>query len=217
MGPQVHALLPQNLQHDGTALLSRAVDMVEGLLRRLQGQEVRHLAVHARGPQGAPEGDDQGPAVVHVQGPLGLLLGHGEEVAPHRRARDHHLFRAAVVPPAGLEAHHDAVRVVFQHLGGEAGDGVGLVDRRGDFHPGGGLHQRIAGVAPGAHHGVGPEGPEDGFRLAGGPDEVAHGDEIVLDFGGLEGAVKAGDVDGLEVIARLGNQVLLQTPFRADE
>ena len=191
--------------------------MVEGLLPGLQGQKIRHLAVHARGPQGPPEGDDQGPPVVHPQDPLSLRFRQWKEVPPHRSSGDHHLLRAAVVLPAGLEAHHDPVRVSLQHLGRQAGYGVGLVDSGGNPHLGGGFHQRIAGIAPGTHHRVGPEGPENGPGLPRSPYEVAHGDEVVLDLRGLERAVEAGDMDGLEVIARLGHQVLFQSPLRADE
>ena len=119
--------------------------------------------------------------------------------------------------PAGLEAHHDAVRVSFQHLGSKARNGVGLVDRRGNPRLGGGLYQRVAGIASGAHHRVGPKGPEDGPGLPGSPDEVAQGNEVVLDLRGLEGAVEAGNMDGLKVVARLGHQILFQAPLRAHE
>ncbi len=175
------------------------------------------MPVHAGGAQGPPEGHQQGPAVVHAQLPLGLRLGQAEEVLPHRRAGDDDLLRVAVVLPAGLEAHHDPVREGLQHLGGEAGDHVGLVDRRGDAGLGGGLHHGEAGVAAGADDHVRRKRPQDGPGLPGGPHQIPHGDQVVPDLPGLQGPVEAGDVDRAEVVARLGDQVLFQSPLRPHE
>ena len=64
----------QGLEICEALVRSGAVDVVERFLGRLQRQEVRHLPVHARGPQGPPEGHKQGPAVFHAQAALGLCL-----------------------------------------------------------------------------------------------------------------------------------------------
>ena len=189
--------------------------MVKGLLFGLQRQEVRHLAIHAGGPQGTPEGDDQRPAVVHAQLPLGLLSGELKEVPPHRRAGDHHLLRVPVVPAAGLKAHQNPVGVGLQHLRGQPRHHVGLVDYRWNPGLGGGFHHGIAGVAAGADHRVRRKLPQNCPGLPGGPQKVADRDQIVPDLPGLKGAVKAGDVDGAEVVPRLGDQLLLQPPLRS--
>ena len=214
---QVHPLLLQQLQQHRIAILSGAVDVVERFLGRLQRQEVRHLPVHARGPQGPPEGHKQGPAVFHAQAALGLCLRQMEEVPPHRRTGDDHLLRVAVVLPAGLKPHHDPVREGLQHLRGEAGHHVGLVNGRGDPRLGSGLHHREAGVSPRSDDHVRPELPQNGPGLSGRPKEVPHRDQVVPDLPRLEGPVEAGDVDGAEVVSRLGDQVLLQSPLRSHE
>ena len=46
-------------------------------------------------------------------------------------------------------------------------------------------------------------------------EALADGDKVVFDLFGLEGAVEAGDVDGAEIISRLGDQVLFQSPLCA--
>ena len=48
---QVHALFLQQLQKRRITALTGPVDMVVVLLRRIQGQKVRHLPVHAGGTQ----------------------------------------------------------------------------------------------------------------------------------------------------------------------
>ena len=120
-----------------------------------------------------------------------------------------------VVLAAGLKAHHDPVREGLQHLRGQSGHHVGLVDRRGDARLGGGLHHRKAGVAAGADDHVRPEIPQNGPGLPGCPHQIADGDQVVFDLLRLEGAVEAGDVDGAEIISRLGDQVLFQSPLCA--
>ena len=117
--------------------------------------------------------------------------------------------------PAGLKAHQDPVRKGLQHLRGQPRHHVGLMNHRGDASPGGGLHHGVAGIAAGADHRVRRELPQNSPGLPRRPQEVAHGDQIVPDLPGLEGAVKAGDMDGAEVVSRLGDQVLLQPPLRA--
>ena len=214
---QVHPLAPQLLQQYGIAALSCAVNVVEGFLFRLQGQEVRHGPVHAGGSQGAPEGHHQRPAVVHPKLPFGLRLGLGEKVLPHRRTGDDDLLRMAVVLAAFLKAHHHPPGIGLQHLGGKAGDHVGLVDRRGDAGLGRRLHQGIAGVAAGAHHHVRAKVPQDGPGLVGGPHQISHGDQVVPDLLGTEGTVEAGDVDRPERVSRLWHQIFFQSPLRAHE
>ena len=158
-GPvQIDVRVLQILRHMDAPHLARPVDVVEGdAASGLQGQEFRHLPVHLPCAQTAPEGDDKGPAVIHVQLLLRLFPGQPEEVSPHRRAGDQDLVGVPVIFPALLEAHHDEVRVLLQQAGGEARDGVGLVDGGGDAQRGGGPDHGIAGVAPGTHHQTGGE------------------------------------------------------------
>ena len=193
------------------------MDVVEGLPRRLQRQEIRHLPVHAGGPQRAPEGDDEGPAVVQAQLALGRLFGELEEVLPHRRAGDDDLVRVAVKGPAGLKAHHDPVCVGFQHPGGEAGDHIGLVDRRGDPGLGRRLHHRVAGVAAGTDDGPGLKFLQNGPGLVRGPHQIGRGNEVMPDLRRTHGAVEAGNMDRLKGVTCLGHQVLFQAPLRSHE
>ena len=123
----------------------------------------------------------------------------------------------AVVRPAGLKAHQDPPGEGLQHLGGKARHHVGLVDRRGDARLGGGLHHGKGGIAPGADDGIGPEFPEDGSGLPGGPHQVIDGDEVVADLPGRKGAVETGNMDGPEFIPGLGHKILLQSPVGTHE
>ena len=214
---QVHALLRQCLQHGSISALARAVDMMERLLPRLQSQHIRHLGVHAGSAQRPPEGDDQRPSVIDAQLFLGRLLGQGEEVLPDRGAGDGHLLRVLVVLAAGFKAYHDPPGVRLQQLRGQSRHGVGLMDRRGDAHFGGGLHGGIAGVAAGADHRVRSKLLQNSPGLCRGADHIVEGHQIVLDLRRLEGAVKAGDVNGTEFVSRLGDQVLFQATLRPHE
>ena len=119
--------------------------------------------------------------------------------------------------PAGLEAHHDPVGVGLQQLRRKARHHVGLMHRRGDARFGGGLHHGEAGVASRAHHHVRAERAQNGPGLRRRAGQVIEGDQIMADLRGLHRAVEAGDMDGLEVVARLGDQVLFQSPVRSHE
>ena len=214
---QRHAFFRKGRFHNRIALLSRAVDMVERLLRGFQGHEFHHLPVHPQRPQGPPKGNDQRSAVVDSKLPFCLLFCLGKEISPDRRARHDDLLRMAVVLPAGLEAHQDTVRVRLQHFRRQPWHRVGLVDCRGNPHFCRGLHQRIACVAPSAHDHIRLEFPQNHLCLPGRSEQIAHGNKIVLDFPWPEGPVKAGNMHGPEGIASLWNQVLFQPPFRAHE
>ena len=90
------------------------------------------MAGSCRRPPGNPRRTPPAAGRRPPQLPFGLRLGRAEKVLPHRRAGDDDLLRMAVVLAAFLKAHHHAPGIGLQHLGGEAGDHVGLVDRRGD-------------------------------------------------------------------------------------
>ena len=214
MGFQRHTLFLQQLHHHGISALSRAVNVVERLLPCFQGQHIRHLGVHPGGPQGPPEGDDEGPPVIDAQLFLGCLLGQGKEVLPHRRAGDGHLVRVLVMLPAGFKPHHDPPGEGLQQLRGQPRHGIGLVDSRGDAQFGGSLHGGVAGVAAGTDDHVRPELPQNGLGLRRGADHIEQGHQVMPDLGRLEGPVKAGNVNGAEVVSRLGDQVLFQAPLR---
>ena len=210
---QVDAGRVQVLRHMAAAHLARPVDVVEGdAVPDLQGEELGGFPVHLLGPQAAPEGDDQGPAIVHAQPGLGLPPGQPEEVPPHRRAGDQDLVRVPVVFPALLEAHHDEVRVVLQKPGGEAGDGVGLVDGGGDAQLCRRPDHGVAGVAPGAHHQIRRKGLQQRTGLLWGAQEVAHRDQVVPQLPGPQGPVEAGHLHRPEGPARRLDQRPLDPP-----
>ena len=97
----------------------------------------------------------------------------------------------------------------LQQAGGEAGNGVGLVDsgrdpllcRRPDH--------RVAGVAASTHHQVGRKLLEQSPGLPRGTDQVPQRDEIMADFLWLQGAVKAGYLHRPEGPACLLNELSL--------
>ena len=165
----------------------------------------------------APEGGHQRLIVGIAQLFTGLLLRQSEEIAPHRRSRDHHLFGVLIVAAAVLEPHHHAVHATLQQLGGQAGDHVGLVDGGGNMPPGGGLDGGIAGVAAGAHHQIRLEGANDGVRLTAGGHQGLGSLEIVAQRLGRQGAVEVADLHGGKVIARLFDQAPLHAVGGAHE
>ena len=210
----LHALLLQKLLHRWISGGTGGVDVVERRVLRLQGDEIGHLPVHASGAQGAPEGHHQGPVVGQAQLFPGLLLRQLEKAVPDGGAGDQYLLRVLIVLAAGLKAHHNPVRVGFQHFRGQPRHGIGLVDRRGNARLGGGLYHGVAGVAAGTHHHIRLKLPENRPGLMGRPDQVPGGNQVVTNLLWTKGAVKVGDVNGLERIARLGNQVFFQTALR---
>ena len=117
-----------------------------------------------------------------------------------------------IVLPALLEAHHDEVRMALQEAGGEAGDGVGLVDGGGDAPLRRRADHGIAGVASGAHHQVRRERLQNGPGLGRGAQEVLYCDQIVLQLPGCEGAVEAGDLHRPEGPPRALDELLLNAP-----
>ena len=140
-----------------------------------------------------------------------------EEVPPHRRAGDHHPFRMGIVLPGVLKAHHDPVHHLGEHLGGEAGNCVGLVDGGGDTPPRRLLDHGIGGVAAGAHHQVGPEFIQNGPGLPPRLGQRNHGHDIVLDVLPFPGPVDGVHVDGAQLIALMGHQRPLHPVVRSGE
>ena len=119
-----------------------------------------------------------------------------------------------VVLPAGLEAHHDPAGIGFQQLRGQPRHGVGLMHRRGNPHFCGGLYRGIAGVATGADDHIRPERPQDRPRFRRGTYHIEQGHQIMANLRRFEGPVKAGNMDGAEIVSRLGDQILFQPPLR---
>ena len=114
-----------------------------------------------------------------------------------------------------LKAHHDLVHILGQHLGGQAGLRIGLVDG-GRNAPAGGLpHHGVGGVAAGAYHQIGPEFVQNGPGLPLGAAQVLERRQVMFDRRAAEGAVKAGDGDRLDRIALPGHQRGLHTAVGA--
>lgn len=88
---------------------------------------------------------------------------------------------------------------------------------RGNPRLGRRLHNGKADISAGPYHHIGRKLPQNGPGFPWGPHEIAHGNQIVPDLRRAKGPVKAGDMDRAERIARLGNQILLQSPFRTDQ
>ena len=196
----------------GPIALSGGVNVVEGepglpLLLK----EVQHPLVHGGRAQTAPEGGHQRLIVSIAQLLPGLLFRQLKEIAPHRRAGDHHLVGVLVMAAAILKAHHHAVHAVLQQFGGQTGDHVGLVYGGGDAVPGGGLDSRIAGIAAGAHHQIGLEIADDGVGLPAGGHQRSGGLEVVPQAVQRKRAAEVADFNGGEVIARLFHKAPLHT------
>ena len=188
----------------------RPVDVVEGpAVGALGLDEVGSIAVHHLGPQAAPVGQQHRPLVGDPQGQAGLLPGVVEKVPAHRGAGDHHPFRVGIVSAGVLKAHQHPVHHTGKQLGGQAGHGVGLVNGGGDAPPGRLPHHGVGGVAPGAHHQVGLEIPDDLRRLTPGSGHGHHRDKIMLDVLPAEGPVDGVDIHGPELVALLGHQIPL--------
>ena len=215
--PQLQPPAQQFLLHPGK-IPARAVDVPPGrALVALLGDKVHHLLVHDLRPQGPPVGQQQGPVVRKAQLLPGLLPAVPEKVPSDGGAGDHHLIRAVVVLPALLKAHHHPVHHPGQGLGGQAGDGVGLVDGGGNPPPGRLVDHGEGGVPPGAHHQVGLELVQNGPGLFFGPLHVHQGAQIVGNVGGGKGAVEIGNGDGADLIPLLGHQLVLHPPVRPHE
>lgn len=123
--------------HMGPVALSGGVDVVEGkAVRLLPPEEVQHPGVHGGRTQTAPEGGHQRLIVGIAQLFTGLLLRQSEEIAPHRRSRDHHLFGVLIVAAAVLEPHHHAVHAALQQLGGQARGSCWTRGRRWEYAAG---------------------------------------------------------------------------------
>ena len=152
MSSQVHALFLQKSTHHRIAAAACTVNVMKRLLCCLQGQEIRHLTVHAGSSQRAPEGHNQRPLILQPQPSPGLLLGHGKEIFPHRRTRDQHPVGMMIMLPAGFKSHQDTISIGLQHPGGQARRHIGLMYRRGNPCLGCRLHNGKAGVSAGTHH-----------------------------------------------------------------
>ena len=93
-----------------------------------------------------------------------------------------------------------------QGLGGQAGDGVGLVNGGGNPPLRGGLHHREGGIAAGAHHQVRLKAVQDGVGLLPGLVHVQQGSDVVADGGRREGPPEVGDGHRLNGVPLLGHQ-----------
>ena len=109
--------------------------------------------------------------------------------------------------PALFKAHQDPIHVGDQHLRGETGDGVGLVDQSWHVQRSSRLQNRVADVAAGADGDVGLEVLHNLFRLSGGGEDVFQTFGVEFQALQIHLSGEAGDLDALEIIARAGNQL----------
>lgn len=130
---QVHPLLLQQLQQHRIAILSGAVDVVERFLGRLQLPGSPPSAGSCPRPPRDPQKDtSRGRPSSTPRRRLGLLpSSDGRSPAGTGVPVTNHLLRVAVVLPAASNPTM-TVREGLQHLRGEAGHHVGLVNGRGD-------------------------------------------------------------------------------------
>ena len=214
----VEGQLLYRLGEDSPTALACGVNVVERIeVPLLPLEELQHPLIHGGCPKAAPERDHQRLIVRIAEGGAGFGAGQREEIATHRRTRHHDFLRVLIVAAAVLKAHHHALYALFQHLGGKAGNHVGLVYRRGDTQFGGRLHGGEAGVAARAHHQIRLETAKDVLGLALGRAQQLHRAEIVANPLGGEVAVEIADLHALEVVARLLHEVALNAVGRADE
>ena len=222
--PQVHLArgkvrgrLRQLFAHAGIVHLPGAVQQMEALGSVQKGDQLRHDAVHMARAQGAPHGDHQLFILGQTQLPLGLGLGIGRELAPHRGAGDDDLLRLGVILAALLKAHHDAVHQLGQHFGGQAGDGVALMDGGGNVELGSGLQHRVAHIAAGADDGVRLKVTDNGLGLPVGDNHVFQCCDIVRQCLKVLAPAQVGDFQGLDGIALPGHQVHLHFSLGAQK
>ena len=134
--------------------------MVEGeAVGLLQRYHVRNGLVHDLCALTAESGDDHEAAQAEFLSRF--LFGVENELSAHRHPHDLHLFRVPVVADAFLKGHQHPAGLVRRQTGGDAGDGVALVDAGGNAHGLGGVQRREAGIAAGANDHVGLEFPEN--------------------------------------------------------
>ena len=150
MRGKLQSVVAHPLLHRLPADLADAVDMVKRLLRALQREKLRHRAVHRARAEAAPEGKDQGTAVVHAECLFRLRLCLGEKVAAHGRAGHDHLLRMSVVRTAVLKADHNALAVGLKLPRRQPRHDVRLMHRRGDARLRAVAHEGIARVSAGA-------------------------------------------------------------------
>ena len=190
--------------------------MVEGeAVRLLQGHHVRDGLVHHFRALAAESGHHNVSG--QAQGLAGIGLGGVKELLTHGHAHCLHPLGVLVILLALLEGHQHPGGAVGRQLGGDAGDGVGLVDTGGDFHALGGIQCREAGIAAGADDCVRLELPEN--RLAGAHriQDALHGVDVLFQARRAQLPAEAGTREALDFVARLGHQLLLHVALRADE
>ena len=189
-----------------------AVDVLVFAGFRALGQHIGRRLVQGGGPQAAPKGQHHRP-VVQAQLFAGGLPLRGQHLSPHRVAGDHAVDGAVEVLLGVGHGQHHRFHGFGQHFGGDAGVGVGLVDDAGDAQLGGLPDDRAADVAPGAHAHIRPEGFDDALGLGAGGEHPHHGLGVAHQVLGRQLSLKAGDVHGLDLEPRLGNQALLHAPL----
>ena len=214
---KINALLLHQFGHPVLAEGAGGVDVVEGeAVFLLQDHQVSHGAVHSGCAQAA-EGGNQQLLIGQAQFSTGSFPGGFQELLADGHAHDFNFLGLLVVLAALLEADQNAGGNVGSQLGGQAGNGVGFVDDGGDAQLGACVQRREAGVAAGTDDDVGTKFLDDFLAAGHSAQDALDGLGVLLDAGQAQGAAQAGAGQGLQLIARLGNQLLFHMALSADE
>ena len=191
--------------------------MVEGIARLFfQAHELGYNLIHMLCAQAAESGEHH-RLVSQAQ----LLPGTGlvvvQKALLHRHTYNLHPFGMAVVFDALFKCHQHPAGPVGNHLCGNTGHGVGLVDAGGDAHFASGIEGREAGIAAGTNNHIRLELPKN--LLAGGNSlqHAVDGVDILLQARQRLFAAQAGARQSPQLIARLRHQLFLHMAYGTDE
>ena len=178
--------------------------------------QVCHHLVDPACAQAAAEGQDDGAVARTQLCTDGLSIrGLYKHLRPHGIAHHKGLVRCAQLFHSGGHGGKHDIHIRGQQLVGHTGKSVLLMQGGVDAHFGGAAHHRAGHIAAAAddkirlylfHHGLG---------LGTGEGQIPQGNDIALDVVQAELALKPGDLDVVEGVARLCDQTVLHALLAA--
>ena len=191
--------------------------MVEGIARFLfQAHKLGHELIHMLCAQ-TSKGRQHHRLVPQPQLLPGSLFVTVQEPLLDRHSNNFYLLGMVVVFYAFLKGHQHPAGPIGNHLGGDTGHGVGLVDAGGNAHLAAGIQGREAGIAAGADDHIGLKLPKNLLTGTNGLQNAVDCVDILFQACQALFAAQAGTRKGPQLVARLGHQLFFHMTNGADK
>ena len=169
------------------------------------------------GAQRPPHGDNQGHSGRDAELLPRKFPGVRTESVTNRGPGYAQILNRGIMPGAFFVTQKHTADMTGQHLSREARYGIAFMNQRRDAELGRLMQHRIADIAAGSKHGVGPEFLQNPARLMAGVNHILQRIQIVADVFQMMPAAQIGHLQRQNAEAFARNQIHFHFPLGAEE